>query len=247
VLFIIIEDARTFGNNIEDIQTQIETEDKLGIGGRSTDPRVAELERTRELQLRGLDLDEATERRIQGLDLSPEEGRQEFLEFQRDLFRRAQAGELTEEELGLFENVNDLTTTINSAADGVNAFEGALEDATRIIQGQVPEWFNVEEAIFKSRMAPNRPGDGASLPLGIEVGDVPSTPAGGFGTMSANDIALLVRAGALGRQTTINILAPINIPISGVNDPLAAGRAAQAAFQRAAAARGEEIDDVPSV
>jgi hypothetical protein len=128
-LIAAAEAALEFSNTASAELARLENEDKLGIGGRSQDEAVAELERIRQVELDHLKLSDAEEERIRRLDLSTAQGRAAFLEFERDIARRALAHHLTKEELG-FANVDELFQILGQGADAVDAFNKAIREAT---------------------------------------------------------------------------------------------------------------------
>lgn len=180
-----IQSITNFGDSI-DAQAQVaETRDKLGLINRTTglpdsaDPDIARLQRIRDLELNNLNLSAAEDARIRALDLATSEGQQAFLEEQRSLFLRAQAGELTPEELGKFTSVTELLGIIGQAADGLNT----LTDATRAAADQLndfnlPSGFRAQAIAFETanvvpvavplpggpEFASLRGSDGAALP-----------------------------------------------------------------------------------
>lgn len=212
-LQITIDQITHFGDSLDNRARVLETEDNLGIGPRAGLPENQQrLERTRDIELEGLNLDPATEARIRALDLGTEAGRQAFLAFNQMLFEMAKNGQLTAEQLGKFKNVDELLGPINDAADGLKAFTDATNDATRQLQG-VPDFFNLAEAEFAARQAPlptDRPNDGAALPTfpaSVREKDRPDVT-----------VPPVERVPAAAASRSVTFTAPIYITVDGVQD-----------------------------
>lgn len=178
----VVEERLThFGTSIDEQARVLETADKFGIGGRSSNAQVAALQRTRELELANLNLDPATEARIRGLDLETEAGRQAFREFNKELFEAARLGQLTLEQLGQFQNVTDLLGPINDAVDQIDAFTNATQDATKALQDlNVPTGFRRFAKEFEAQQptppaAPPPPTSGPITPLAPPPGGLRGT------------------------------------------------------------------------
>jgi hypothetical protein len=137
------------GTSIEDQRQNQVNRDALGLSDRSRDPRVAELQRQREIELGNLSLDPAEEARIQALDLTTAQGRAAFLEEQRSLFLRAQNGQLTAEQIGGFQNAQEVANAAGAAAAALDAFGKSLASET-------------EKISLRSRLA-GQPQDAASV------------------------------------------------------------------------------------
>lgn len=152
VLGLTIEDLTNFGTSLSEQQQVLETRDALGLGPNAGLPDdVAALARTREIELSNLNLDPALEAKIAGLDLTTEEGRQAFLEFNRMLFQMAENGQLTAEQLGTFESVQELLGPINDAAIGLQGFDEAVNDATsQLREFNIPRGFRREAIAFQA-------------------------------------------------------------------------------------------------
>ena len=165
-----VEQITHFGTSASAIESKITTEEALGIAPRSSDPQVAALQHDRDVQLQALHLSEAEEARIRALDLSTAQGRAEFLRFERGLFERANAGTLTPEELGAFQNVDELGASIGDAANDVNVFSASVKDATgRMGDFNLPPGFKRQLFAFQASdfgfPTLGSPTDGAQLPL----------------------------------------------------------------------------------
>lgn len=174
-LLLAAKAALELDDSIAARRSRAETEDKLGISARSDNDKVAALQRERDVQLDALELDPATEAKIRALDLATIEGRKAFLEFQRDLFRRATTeGGITNEELGKFANVDELTDSVDAAADAINAMEEAASEASKGLTN-IPDTFKLVTAEWEAR------AKDAISPIGIRPGPTPiSEPVGGF-------------------------------------------------------------------
>jgi hypothetical protein len=141
-----------FGTSLSDREKVLATRDALGLGplaGQAEDLQA--LARTREIQLGGLELDAGLEARIAALDLATKEGRQAFLEFNRMLFRMAENGELTAEQLGTFTSVDELLGPIHDAATGINALSEASHAAANELS-IVPRGFRTAIHAFEAQI-----------------------------------------------------------------------------------------------
>jgi hypothetical protein len=179
-----IDTITHFGNTLSEQDARLRARDALGLGPNAGLPAdVQALARTRDLELSGLDLDAALEAKIAGLDLNTAEGRQAFLEFNRMLFQMADNGQLTADQLGKFESVDELLGPITDAATGITALgESALDAANEL--SIVPRGFRSAALAFEAQI-PGLTGEIPGtrridqplvnvkdlLPKGLEIGD----------------------------------------------------------------------------
>lgn len=160
-----------FGTTIGELEAQERARDELGLSGRSSDPAIAAIERARDVILKGVELSPEEEARVSAMDLSTPEGREAFKEWERDLFRRAEAGQLTPEQLGAYGSVTELVGALGSAAEGINAFDDAVSEATKSMSN-MPDTFKLASAEWEARAVDTR-GAGPGTP---EMGPWPWQP-----------------------------------------------------------------------
>ncbi len=218
----LTEDITHFGTSLSDRDAVERARDELGISGRSDDPRIAAIQRARDLQLGGpgaqgpgLHLSEEEEARIRALDLTTKAGRDAFLAWERELFQRAEAGGLSPEELGTFTGVTELAGSIGDAASGINAFDDAMKAATQSLGD-----FNLPPGFKRNLFAFNAsdfgpPPDMGPWPWQPDPWHDPTRRVPGPG-----DGASLPVPGDRGRErTSMTITGPIYITVDGSRSP----------------------------
>jgi hypothetical protein len=116
--------ALVFSDTLDIFEQRMRVEEKLGIV-----PSRTGLERQREVLLEGLDLGPLLEGQAAAFDLETTEGRAAFKEWLKTIYAMAAAGEIAAEELGKFENVDEVLNEIEEAADALAEAEEAAAEA----------------------------------------------------------------------------------------------------------------------
>ncbi len=234
-LKIAMEDAAQaalkFKEDVASEEARLTNEDRINRDPNRTEAqdKQAALERERTVQLDALNLPDAEESRIKALNLSTQEGRDAFLEWERDILKRAKEGTLTKEELGKFKNVDELVAALADGADAVNAFNDATKDATeKLGDFDLPPGFKRAALVFANEATgPSRPNDGAQQPL-------PPTPLRGTDLIPNLPDEIQVKLPPPGTPeatpapstTTVQPGAvTVQITVSGAGDPAAVAEA----------------------